>query len=129
MRNRTPTMLVALLAVLLVAACATLSPTSDPVLVRAEQSLATALDVTDALVQLDYTHRDALAAAVPGAHAVAERIRVKGPAVFKLAASAMDTYRANRTPENKATLQTTLAVVADLFNSAQQVLAQWGGAK
>lgn len=128
MRTRTP--IVALvLALLVLASCAHLRPDADPVLVRAEQALTVSFETVDALLRLEHDNQAAMTALVPGAHQVAEDIRVKGPASFRALEAAISAYRANRTPDNKASLLTWLAVCEQLAHDAQILLAAWGGGR
>ena len=128
-RYRTPTITVALLAVVLLASCASLRPDADPVLVRAEQALVVSFEMTDAFLRIERANQAAMTAVVPGAHEVAESIRVKGPASFRALEEAISAYRDNRDAEHRATLLTWLAVCEQLAHDAQVVLAQWGGGR
>lgn len=126
-RYRTPTL--ALLAVLVLVSCASLRPGADPVLVRAEQALVVAFETTDAFLRIERANQAAMTAVVPGAHQVAEDIRVKGPASFRALEAAISAYRDNRDAEHRATLLTWLAVCEQLAHDAQVILAQWGGGR
>ncbi len=92
--NRFPPLAVLVLLPLLLVGCAHLQPGSDPALVRAEQGLEAATATLDMLVVADFEHRAELEVAVPGAHAVADRIRLQAPPVLRATNAAIDTYRA-----------------------------------
>jgi hypothetical protein len=109
--------------------CATLAPGADPVVVRAEQTLSASLDVTTALLTLEKDHPATFDAAIPGAHKVAEDLRVKFPPAYHEGERLLETYKANKSIDNKVTLTTALAVVTQLTESAQKLLAAYGGGK
>jgi len=126
----TRTSIVALaLAVLVMASCAHLQPDADPVLVRAEQTLVVSFETVDAFLRIEHANQAALEALVPGSHQLAEQLRVKAPASFRALDAAIAAYRTNRSPENKATVLTWLAVCEQLAHDAQVLLAAWGGGR
>ena len=93
----------------------TVAPGADPVVVHAEQSLAVARHALDTFVQYDHAHR----ASVPReVHAFAESVRKEAPAKFRAATAILDAYQANRSPENKATLETYVAALLALAEQA-----------
>jgi hypothetical protein len=97
----------AALFVVALAACATVNTGADPALVHAEQAIASALDVTSLLVQVDYDQAAAcrqqnlpvsaacspLEAAIAGAHKAANDIRTLAPAAFTAANGGIQVYR------------------------------------
>lgn len=103
-------------AAMLFAGCqTTVAPGADPVVVHAEQTLALARHALDAFVQYDHTHR----AAVPKeVHAFAESVRREAPPKFRAALALLDAYHSNRSPENRATLETYVAALAALAAQA-----------
>lgn len=119
------------LAMALVAGCAT-APGSDPVVVRAEQTWRIGFDVVDSFVILEKQ------GTVPGlksarVHAFAEKLRATTPSgkpygrdVFDKLDAAILAYKSNRTAENKATIQTFLALAESLISSAQTAMKGGG---
>ncbi len=130
------------LAIALSVACASVAPGNDPVVVRAEQTWRIGFDTVDSFVILERQ------GTVPGlkgsaaAHSFAEKLRAPNPEgakfsnkdqvvpygrwIFNKLDAAIQTYKANRTPENKATIETYLALAENLIASAQQFMK--GGA-
>lgn len=118
--------LLALLAVVTFAGCASLEPSADAVAVRAEQTVATAFNVFDAFLNLEHANRDLVKAKAPAIHAFAERLRapvtVDGQQVpwgISLIQSANRTrlaYKANRTPDNQASMAAGLSALARAAN-------------
>ena len=94
-RQRVPVM--ALVAVLFVAACVTLKPGSDPVLVNAERSLAVATDSIDALFKVDYQYGPVIDAKVPGWKGAVNELRLRAPSILDTANAAVKAYRAGLT--------------------------------
>ena len=120
--------IIALAVLLSAAGCAhKLHPDADPVLVRAEQSLEISFTTVDTLLLIEHQHRALLAQLVPHAEEYCDYARTVGPPSFRALDAAITAYRDNRSPENKATLLTWLAVVEQLARDAQVVLAAWGG--
>lgn len=127
MREKQWLVIVAALALVALVGCATIQPGADPVLVRAEQALVVSFETVDAFLRIERENQHALDEVVPGAHAVAESMRTRGPASFRALEAAITAYRAHRTPERRATLITWLAVCEQLAHDAQAILAAWGG--
>lgn len=109
------------------ASCPPVHPDADPVLVRAEQSLEISFTTVDTLLLIEHQHRELLAQLVPHAEEYCDYARTVGPPSFRALDAAITAYREHRSPENKATLLTWLAVVEQLARDAQVVLAAWGG--
>jgi hypothetical protein len=106
MRAR-PAYPLALLFVL--AACSTLTPGADPVVVNAERTTALAADTFDTFLHVEYNNRAQLAAISPAIHTYAEVLRRNGQTWLQTARALTKTYEANRTAQNKASLQTAVA--------------------
>lgn len=89
----------------------------DPIVVNAEKTIAIAFDVVDAFLLWEYTNR---AAVSPDVRQVADRLREKGPDAFRNARSVLRAYKTNRSPEQKALLDTWLATVLELAKVATE---------
>ena len=96
----------------------TVAPGADPVVVHAEQSLATSRDILDSFVQYDYSHRKSIPENV---HTMAEAIRRGAPAKYRAAIAILDAYKANRSPENKASLDSYMAALEALAAQANSI--------
>ena len=95
--------------------CGSVAPGSDPVVVYAERTTLVSMDTIDAFLRYERANETALGAKV---HDVAESLRKQAPAALRAARSATKTYKANRNAENKATLETALAVLKKLADDA-----------
>ena len=105
---------------LVLAGCATLDPGQDPVAVRAEQTTVIAFDVLDTFVNWERTNEFLVG---PDVNRFADEIRRQAPVWLTAARELTKTYKANRTPANKANLLTALAVLETAMSQAQRVMA------
>lgn len=94
--------------------CAALAPGADPIVVRAEQTAAFAFEAMDLFLKMEENNREALRQAAPEVEKVANRVRVDGKSALVSLRDATKAYKTNRTPENKANLDTWMAVVEEL---------------
>lgn len=114
--------------------CAALDPGADPVEVRAEQAVQTAFSTLDAFVQLDNVNREFAKEKAPKAHEFAEWLRApvevdgavmpRGLSFIQSANRVRQAYKANRTPENKASLLAAIASLEKSVTEAQQQMSQ-----
>jgi hypothetical protein len=140
MRNRTPTILVALLVVAL-AACATIQPGQDVILVNAERDLKIAVGTIDNLFKVDYDNWQVIDPLIPGWKPAVNALRVAAPPTIDAANASIKAYRAalalyrvdpaQVTQEQLNALATDLgtkivAAVA-LGKQAAAIIAQWKG--
>ena len=95
--------------------CGSVAPGSDPVVVYAERTTLVSMDTIDAFLRFERANEAALGAKV---HGIAESLRKQAPKALRAARTATKTYKANRNAENKATLETALAVLQELANQA-----------
>jgi hypothetical protein len=95
--------------------CGSVAPGSDPVVVYAERTTLVSMDTIDTFLRYERANEAALGAKV---HDVAESLRKQAPAALRAARSATKTYKANRNAQNKATLETALAVLKKLADDA-----------
>ena len=141
MRNRTPTILVALLAAVMFTACATVQPGNDPVLVNAERNLNVAVKSLDALFKTDYQSWQVIDPAIPGWKAAVNALRVSAPPVIDAADGSIKAYRAalalyrvdptqvtqEQLNELARDLGTKIVAAVNLGKQAMAVIAQWKG--
>jgi hypothetical protein len=104
--------------------CASVSPGHDPVVVNAERTTALALEVFDSFLKWEFDNRTALAV-VPDVRRVADVIRRDGIGWLESARRLTVAYKANRTEENKAALNTGVAVLRVAVQEASGYLAKY----
>lgn len=104
--------------------CATLVPNADPVVVNAERTTALAKDTFDTLLHVEFDNRAALGQVSPEIHRYAEVVRRNGTNWLQSARVLTQSYKLNRTPENKASLQTAIAVLQTAMTESNKYLAQ-----
>lgn len=120
LRNIGPLLLVALIT-----ACAGIKPGNDPVVVRAEQVTKASMATIDTFLKYEYDNRLLLQIADPKIKAAADAMRVQAPQVFMSARTLTKAYKANRTAENKASLNTLVAVLEKLASEASTYIAKY----
>jgi hypothetical protein len=103
--------------------CTAIAPGNDPVVVEAERVLSSSLDIVDTFVHLEFNQRTELAALSPDIHTYAEVLRKQFSGWLDSAKAMIRTYKANRSPENKANLQTAIAVLNQAALQAQKYLS------
>jgi hypothetical protein len=91
------------------------SVTGDPVAVNSEKTIAIARDTIDAFLKWEKENRSFVS---PDVHAAAQAIRAKAPDQFRNARAVLRAYKTNRTPEQKALLDTWLATLSELARVA-----------
>ena len=95
--------------------CCILKPGQDPLVVRSEQAMRALYVTTDTFLEWEYKHRAQVAYLKP----VADKLRRHVPGVLAVAADALRAYKANKSPENKATLTAAMAPVDELLAESQ----------
>lgn len=110
--------------VLCLSGCGTLKEGADPVVVRAEQATVAALETFDAFLLIEHQNRAVLHALDPGIHLFADRLRANAPRWLASARAMTKAYKANRTPDSRASLQTALAVLAAGLAETQSYLVK-----
>lgn len=108
----------------LVVGCAQIQPGNDPVVVNAERSTQVALATMDAFLQIEYNNRDMLKKVNPAIHTYAEYVRRNGQHYLQSARALTLAYKNNRSAENKANLQTAIALLNEISNQANTYAAQ-----
>lgn len=102
--------------------CAHLQTNADQVVVRSEQLAAGAFELMDALVEMEINNRDSLRKLNPNIERVANRIRTEGRKGLEELRTATKIYKAHRTPENKANVETWIATIENLKRIAREYL-------
>lgn len=113
--------------------CAPLQKNADPIVVRAEQSIAIANSTFDTVVHLDQADRNLSAAKAPKFHAFCEWLRTpviiapltnsfpRGLAIVRSADLVKEKYKSTRSTNDYALLISSLAVVESATVQAQQL--------
>jgi len=110
--------------VVILAACAPLQPGADPVVVNAERTANLAADTFDTFLKIEYDNRAALQTLSPAIHQYAETVRAKGPTWLASLRALTKAYKFNRSSENKASLQTAIAVVTAAMQESNKYIGQ-----
>lgn len=103
--------------------CSAITPGSDATVVRAEQASRYSFEIFDTFLSEEERNRAVWRAISPDIEKAANRIRRDGKTAVEELVKVTRTYKANRTPENRASLVTWTAVVQDLVRIAEQNLA------
>jgi hypothetical protein len=140
MRKAISTIMMALFIVAL-AACATVAPGNDPVLVNAERNLNVAVKSLDALFKTDYQNWQVIDPAIPGWKGAVNALRVAAPPVIDAADGSIKAYRAAlalyRVDPTQVTqeqlnalatdLGTKIVAAVNLGKQAMAIVGQWNG--
>jgi len=140
MRKAISTIMMALFIVAL-AACATVAPGNDPVLVNAERNLNVAVKSLDALFKTDYQNWQVIDPAIPGWKAAVNALRITAPPVIDAADASIKAYRAGlalyRVDPAQVTqeqlnalatdLGTKIVAAVNLGKQAMAIVGQWNG--
>ena len=103
------------------AGCSAVSPGNDPLVVNAERTTELAVDTFDLFLRWEHDNR-AVLASVPQIRKAADRIRMNAPTWLTSARSLTKAYKANRSPENRANLETALTVLRTALAEARTYL-------
>lgn len=125
--KRTPSrsVVLALVAVIVLSAgCATLKTGADPILVRAQQTYATATHTADLLFNLEFDNRALVEAKLPGTRAKVDVLRKNAKTYLPVLLKTIDQYKAASTKENANALSIALAVVEGLLGDLQMQLVK-----
>ena len=87
----------------------------DPVVVNAEKAIAISFDAIDSFLRWEHSNP---AVVTPQVHAAAQELRRKAPDAFRNARAVLRAYKTNRSPEQKALLDTWLATISELARVA-----------
>jgi hypothetical protein len=112
------------LAALFLISCASITPGNDPVVVNAERITALGADTFDTFLHFEADNSGALKTVSPDIHKFAEALRRNGQTWLLTARSLTKAYKLNKTPENKTSLQTALAVISEAVAQANNYVAR-----
>jgi predicted outer membrane protein len=113
---KTKTVITLPLAILLLCAwgpCATIQTGNDPVVVRAETTSTSAHDTFDSFLQLEYNNKAYVKENLPEVHKFAENLRKNRQKWETSLRDSTKAYKQNRDANNKANLDTAIAVLND----------------
>lgn len=110
-----------LAVVLLGSGCSAIAPGNDALVVNAERTTTLAVDTFDLFVKWEHDNR-AVLAKVPQIRKAADRIRTQAPTWLSTARSMTKAYKANRTLENKANLETAITLLRTALAEARVYL-------
>jgi len=96
---------------------------SDVVVVTAEDTRASALEVFRGLMEFEKNNESTLRALNPGIHTFAEQLRRESSSWLNELTAAKVAYQNARTPENASKLKSALAMVDSMLTSAAKHLA------
>ncbi len=96
---------------------------TDQIILRAEQTAQTARLTFDTFVRLERDNEAALKAVNPAIHTYANYIRTHGLDWVTSLRDATKTFKANRTPENQASLTTILATITNAVSQTNKYIA------
>ncbi len=102
--------------------CAGIQPGNDPVVVNAERTTTVAVTSFDSFLKYERSNDAELRSVNPQIHKFANKIRDNGQHWLQTARSTTQAYKNNRTPENKANLQTAIAVLQEAVNQINQYM-------
>lgn len=111
MRIRSQTIVLALLVAVLVTACATIKQGEDPVVVRAQQTLAIGQEVYDSA--MTWCRANAASLSPPGLVMV-NKLRVDFPPAYRALDTALDAYKAGKAGDYIAALEHFTELVGQL---------------
>ena len=100
-----------LILAVLIYGCAGTTTGNDPVVVDAEKSQSIALETINTFLKLEYDNRAVVKQSLPQVHTYANYVRVHSPQWIATARSMTNAYKSNRNDQNKANLQTAIAVL------------------
>jgi len=110
--------------VVISAGCSAVAPGSDAVVVRAQQTINSSWAGVDTFLRIEASNRTLAQELDPGITRTADALRRTYPDAHRSAWAVLDSYKANRTPDNKANLATALKVLSTALERAQANLAK-----
>lgn len=91
--------------------CASVQEGQDIVVVRAEQTADLSFQIMDTFITFEDNNHEFLKTKAPSVVEAANKVRTEGKKAINGLRDATKAYKNNRTPENKANMQTYLALV------------------
>lgn len=110
------------LLAMFIVSCASIQPGNDPVVVNAERTTQVAMTSFDSFLKYERSNEAALKSMNPGIHQYANTIRDNGQKWLRTARAMTQAYKYNRNAENKANLQTAIAVLQEAVNQINQYM-------
>lgn len=110
----------------LLVACGSLTPGSDPVVVNAEKSTSVAVETLNTFFKLEAANHSLVKERLPEVARWTNYARLNSPKWIGTARSMTKAYKANRSPENKANLQTALNVLSQAITQVQEYTTKIG---
>jgi len=95
--------------------------TGDPVVINSERAIGIAWDTVDGFLRWEKANRSVIP---PKVHAVAQKLRAEAPDAFNNARSVLRAYKHNRSPEQKALVDTWIATISELARVATEASAR-----
>jgi hypothetical protein len=120
---KTLTKLRPLVIAVLIYGCATTAG-NDPVVVSAEKTNSIAVETINTFLKLEREDQDLVKAKLPQVHTYANYVRVNAPKWIATAQALTAAYKNNRTPENKANLQTAQDVLSEAIRQITTYTSQ-----
>jgi hypothetical protein len=108
----------------LLVGCSILTPGSDAVIVNAERTERVAFHSVDAFLSIEKDNAATLKTVSPEIHKYAETLRHNAPSWFRSARALTETYKSNRSVQNKANLQSALALLETAQSQANDYMGR-----
>src|SRR5678815_1123915 len=113
--------------IIVLASCSTIQPGNDPVVVNAERATQLALETFNLIEKTEFEVYPALKLSNPTVAAqirtFTNKVRADSPTWLASARSLTQAYKQNRTAENKANLETAVAVLVSATAEATRYIA------
>lgn len=109
-----------LILAVLIYGCATTQTGSDPVVIDAEKATSIGVETINTFLKIEYDNQALVKSKVPSVHSFANSLRIHAPQWIASVRSLTAAYKNNRTPQNKANLETGLAVLQAAITQATQ---------
>jgi len=91
--------------------------TGDPVVVNSERAIGIAFDTIDSFLRWEKANQGVVPVKI---HSAAQSLRREAPDAFRNARAVLRAYKSNRSPEQKALLDTWLATLSELARVATE---------
>jgi hypothetical protein len=106
--------------------CAAIQKGNDPVVVNAERSTSVTAEAINSFLQLERQNEALVIQKTPQIHTYANYVRRNAHNWLATATAAISAYKHNRTPENKLSVDTAIAVLIAAQTQVQQYITQIG---
>ncbi len=105
-------------------ACATIKEGNDPALVNAERVTSLSFTTFDSFFALERQQEVYVKANLPAVHRFANQLRGNAPKYLASARAATEAYRLNRDDQNRANLNTAVAILQTALSQVQEYTVQ-----